>query len=219
MRLPQSGTDGSLSIADHNHGTEPKAASALDNLGRPVYRNHPVEKFQFFHSILTFQRSCLPIDCRICRLKNSVPLPSRHRPKPLPFRDRGTCRGQRRTSRIPTSWRRFARSCPTALCHLNLFQAASGASQFFAERGCLSQGSARIIGNGLDIDMRRRPEYGKARPFLGPEHLPPDPLLPFQSDLFNFLRCQCPTSSRGAPDSKPDSHRKLRPLPTCRPYV
>src|SRR5512135_3159197 len=49
----------------------------------------------------------------------------------------------------------FCQELPHGSRHLNLFFAAQGISQFFAERGCLSQGSARIVGYGLDIDVRR----------------------------------------------------------------
>ncbi len=36
-----------------------------------------------------------------------------------------------------------------------LFQTSSGTHEFLAERRCLSEGSPRVIGNGLDIDMCR----------------------------------------------------------------
>ena len=37
---------------------------------------------------------------------------------------------------------------------LDLFQTSKGTRQFLAERRCLGQGPPRVIGNGLDIDMR-----------------------------------------------------------------
>jgi len=62
MGFPQAGTDRAPSITDHHYGTEPKPPSALDDLGCSVDRNHPVQKFQFFHH-LRFLQSPFSLVC------------------------------------------------------------------------------------------------------------------------------------------------------------
>src|SRR3989339_219371 len=81
---------------------------------------------------------------------------------------------------------------------LDLFRTLRRSRQLLTQRRCLRQGPPLIIRDGLHIDMRCRPKYAETWIHLGPEHLSPDPLLPFQSYLFDLLRCQCPTPSPSA---------------------
>ena len=49
MGFSQTCTNRTMTISHNNNSAESEPPSPLNNLGRPVDRNHSVKKFQFFH--------------------------------------------------------------------------------------------------------------------------------------------------------------------------